>query len=64
MDVRLTLMVALGRRLGIQGHAQVAAAFLVTRMELCVNATPLLRASSRLLPSQVELNLMGISILQ
>ena len=59
MEVRFTVLMEAGERLGIPEHAQVAAAFLVTGMELFLNATPNLKGKSRLLPSQVELGEPG-----
>ena len=46
MDVRLTVLVALYEKLGIRGHAEVAAAFLAASMELFVNETPRLGGKS------------------
>ena len=55
MDIRLTVMMILGRRFGIGRYVELVAAFLAAGMELFVNMTPMMRSASRLLPSQVAL---------
>ena len=59
MDVRSNVLVCVGALFGIEGHAQVAAAFLAVKLDIFQDVLPTVRPQAGLLPCQVALACAG-----